>query len=112
MFFVTIGMGLDASRLLEAPGPILARRTGPDRDQGASSCSASDGLSVSRRPVAAETALLLGPGGEFSFVIMGGAMAAGLVPAGIGQDVLLVTTLTMVAIPALARLGRRLEQKA
>jgi monovalent cation:H+ antiporter-2, CPA2 family len=57
--------------------------------------------------VAAETALLLGPSGEFSFVIVGGAMATGLVPTGVGQEVLLVTTLTMIAIPAFARLGRR-----
>ena len=33
-------------------------------------------------------------------------MMAGLVPGGIGQNLLLVTTLTMVAIPLLARLGR------
>jgi CPA2 family monovalent cation:H+ antiporter-2 len=38
-------------------------------------------------------------------------MAAGLVPAGIGQILLLVTTLTMIAIPLLARLGRHLSRR-
>jgi monovalent cation:H+ antiporter-2, CPA2 family len=33
------------------------------------------------------------------------------VPGGIGQNLLLVTTLTMVAIPLLARLGQRLSRK-
>jgi CPA2 family monovalent cation:H+ antiporter-2 len=38
-------------------------------------------------------------------------MMAGLVPIGIGQMLLLVTTLTMVAIPLLARLGLRLSRR-
>jgi len=106
VFFVTIGMGLDASRLLEAPGPILLAALALVATKAiiVFGLGRMFGLST---PVAAETALLLGPSGEFSFVIMGGAMAGGLVPAAIGQDVLLGTTLTMIAIPALARLGRR-----
>jgi CPA2 family monovalent cation:H+ antiporter-2 len=38
-------------------------------------------------------------------------MAAGLVPGNVGQNLLLVTTLTMVAIPFFARLGRRLSRR-
>jgi CPA2 family monovalent cation:H+ antiporter-2 len=63
------------------------------------------------RPVALETALLLGPGGEFAFVLIGGAVATGLVPEPVGGAALIVTTVTMVAIPGLAVLGRRVGRR-
>jgi CPA2 family monovalent cation:H+ antiporter-2 len=105
VFFVTVGMGLDPVRLVETPGPILIAAV------GLLLAKASIIFTLARlfglaTPVATETALLLGPGGEFAFVIVGSAMAAGLVPNGLGQSALLVTTLSMVAIPALARLAR------
>jgi monovalent cation:H+ antiporter-2, CPA2 family len=110
VFFVSVGMGLDVTRLIETPGPILiaALTLVLAKAIVVFGLGRAFGLST---PVAAETALLLGPSGEFAFVIMGGAMAAGLVPSGIGQEVLLVTTVTMIAIPALARLGRRWGKK-
>jgi CPA2 family monovalent cation:H+ antiporter-2 len=105
VFFVTIGMGLDPARLIETPVPILIAALGllAVKTSLVFTLGRLFGLAT---PVAAEAALLLAPGGEFAFVIVGGAMAAGLVPAGLGQSVLLVTTLTMVAIPLLARLAR------
>jgi CPA2 family monovalent cation:H+ antiporter-2 len=106
VFFVSVGMGLDASRLLSTPGPILIAALALVATKAIVVFGLGRGFGLST-PVAAETALLLAPGGEFAFVIMGGAMATGLVPAGIGQEVLLVTTVTMIAIPAFARLGRR-----
>jgi CPA2 family monovalent cation:H+ antiporter-2 len=106
VFFVTVGMGLDASRLLETPGPILFLAAALVVLKGAIVFALGLAYRLSA-PTAAEAALLLGPGGEFAFVILGGATAAGLVPLGLGQDALLVTTLTMLAIPGLARLGRR-----
>jgi CPA2 family monovalent cation:H+ antiporter-2 len=63
------------------------------------------------KPVALETALLLGPGGEFAFVLLGGAMAGGLVPDGLGQTALIVTTVTMIAIPPLSLLARRIGRR-
>jgi CPA2 family monovalent cation:H+ antiporter-2 len=110
VFFVTIGMGLDASRLVEAPGPILVAALTLIATKAIIVFGLGRAFGLSS-PVAAETALLLGPGGEFCFVIIGGAMAAGLVPTGIGQEVLLVTTLTMVAIPGFARIGRRWSKR-
>ena len=110
VFFVSVGMGLDLFRFLAMPLTILAVAT----FIVAIKSSIIFGLS---RPFglnaadAAETGLLLGPGGEFALVILGSAMAAGLVPGEIGQNLLLVTTLTMVAIPLLARVGRRLSRR-
>lgn len=106
VFFVTVGMGLDASRLLETPLLILTAALALMALKGAIVFGLARLFGLAP-PVALEAAALLGPGGEFAFVIVGSATAAGLVPAGIGRDVLLVTTLTMFAIPVLARLGRR-----
>jgi monovalent cation:H+ antiporter-2, CPA2 family len=105
IFFVTVGMGLDLGRLIADPVPILAGALVLIAVKASLvfGLSRAFGLSSS---VAAESALLLGPSGEFAFVIVGGAVAAQLVPYGIGQQVLLTTTVTMLAIPAFARLGR------
>jgi monovalent cation:H+ antiporter-2, CPA2 family len=114
VFFVTVGMNLDALRLVETPGLILAASLALLSIKGliVFGLGRLFGLAT---PVAAETAALMAPGGEFAFVVTAAAIAAGLVPAGIGRDALLVATLTMLAIPALARLGRswsaRLERR-
>ncbi|PVE23677.1 potassium transporter TrkA [Microvirga sp. KLBC 81] len=110
VFFVSVGMSLDIFRFLEAPVTILAVATFLIAIKSVIIfwLSRPFGLTASE---AADTAFLLGPGGEFALVILGGALAAGLVPTEVGQNLLLVTTLTMVAIPFLARLGRRLSRQ-
>ncbi|WP_262031094.1 cation:proton antiporter [Microvirga sp. Mcv34] len=110
VFFVSVGMSLDLFRFLGAPLLILSLAATVIVIKGITIVAIARpyGLNTAE---AAETGLLLGPGGEFGLVILGAAMIAGLVPAGIGQNLLLVTTLTMVAIPLLARLGQRLGRK-
>jgi CPA2 family monovalent cation:H+ antiporter-2 len=105
VFFVSVGMGLDVTQLARSPGVILL---------GALALIGVKALVIAGlalafrlpRPVAIESALLLGPGGEFAFVILGGAMAAALVPEAFGQPALVITTVSMIAIPGLARIGR------
>src|SRR4051794_18445875 len=104
-FFVSVGMGLDLMQLVRSPGVILAGALGLVAAKALIIAGLAFAFRLSR-PVALETALLLGPGGEFAFVILGGAVAAGLVPEGLGQAGLVVTTVSMIAIPALARIGR------
>jgi len=106
VFFVTVGLGLDASRLLETPILILAVALVLVAAKGAVVFALGRAFGLAGA-TAAETALLLGPGGEFAFEILGSAAAAQLVPQGLARDVLLVATLTMIAIPGLARFGRR-----
>ncbi len=110
LFFITVGMDLDLTRLLERPWPILA---------AAISLVAVKGLIVfglSRlykftRAVGLEAALVLGPAGEFAFVVVGSALAANLMPAKLAQSVLLLATLTMISIPFMARMGTRLSTR-
>src|SRR5215212_3912087 len=110
VFFVTVGMGLDASRFLETPVPILAVAAALIAIKAMIVFALARGFGLTGA-TAAETSLLLGPGGEFAFVILGSATAAQLVPYGLARDVLLVATLTMIAIPGFARLGRSWSQR-
>jgi monovalent cation:H+ antiporter-2, CPA2 family len=110
VFFVSVGMSLDLTRFLEAPVTILAVATFLIAIKSVIIFWLARPFGLSA-PEAAETGMLLGPGGEFALVIIGAAMTAGLVPYEIGKSLLLVTTLTMVAIPFLARLARRLSRR-
>jgi CPA2 family monovalent cation:H+ antiporter-2 len=57
------------------------------------------------------TGLLLGPGGEFAFVIISVASGASLLASDATQVMLFVTALTMATIPLLSRLGGRLAPR-
>jgi CPA2 family monovalent cation:H+ antiporter-2 len=61
---------------------------------------------------ALRTGLLLGPGGEFAFVIVSMALAERLLPREAASVVLFVTALTMATIPLLSKLGFRLAPRA
>jgi CPA2 family monovalent cation:H+ antiporter-2 len=61
---------------------------------------------------ATETGLLLGPGGEFAFVVIGLATALKLVGASTASFTLAVTSITMVLIPLLASAARRITASA
>lgn len=111
VFFVSVGMGLDVSRLLASPVLILGLALG----LVALKAIVILGLALLfrlPRAVAVETALLVAPGGEFAFVLIGGAIAAGLVPDGLGRTALMAATVTMIAIPALARLGQSFGRRS
>jgi K+:H+ antiporter len=55
-----------------------------------------------------EVGLLLGPGGEFAFVAIGMATTVGLIEAKMSSFTVALTSLTMVLIPALSHVARRL----
>jgi CPA2 family monovalent cation:H+ antiporter-2 len=110
LFFVSVGMKLDLFRLLDAPVLIASAAIAIMAVKAiiVFGLGRPFGLTPSE---SAESGLLLGPAGEFGLVILGGAIAAGLVPSGFGQNLLIVTTLTMAMIPLFARLGRRISRR-
>jgi monovalent cation:H+ antiporter-2, CPA2 family len=110
VFFVSVGMGLDVAQLALNPVAILAGTVVVIVVKAAIVLGLGLAFRMPR-PVAAETALLLGPAGEFAFVILGLAMAAGLVPEALGRPALVVATVSMIAIPGLARLGRGFRRR-
>jgi len=58
-----------------------------------------------------QTGLLLGPGGEFGFVIVSVAIGSHLLAPDTASEVLFVTALTMATIPLLSALGNRLAPR-
>lgn len=107
LFFVSIGIGLDLSRLFADPLPILGMAVGLMVLTG--SVVFGLGLLFGLKPrVALEAALLLAAGGEFAFVILDSAMGAGVVSQSAGQTILVASTLSMICIPFLASIGARL----
>jgi K+:H+ antiporter len=107
IFFFTVGMGVDVRELAREPFWLFASVAG----LVAVKAVLLAGLARLFRvpwPAAIEAGLLLGPGGEFAFVIIGLATTLGLLAAGVSSFVLAVTTLTMALIPLLAMAGRRI----
>ena len=108
LFFVSVGIGLDLSRLLNHPLPIFQLACGLIVVKAVVMFVASRLMGL---PTAAagETALTLAGSGEFAFVILTAAIASRLVTPELGGDVLVAATLSMFAIPALSALGAKLE---
>lgn len=110
LFFVSVGIQLDISRLIAEPTTVLTIAVGMIV-LNATVVAVLGRLFGLSSQAAAESALLLAGGGEFAFVILSTAMAEGVVPPAIGQSVLVAATLSMTLIPLLAwaatRLGRQ-----
>jgi monovalent cation:H+ antiporter-2, CPA2 family len=105
VFFLSVGMNVDLKAVAEAPYVVLFGAGGLIVLKAAI-VFAIAGLFKITRPAAFETALLIGPGGEFAFVVLGAAMATGVVAADIGAKALAAVSLTMAMIPLLAKLAR------
>jgi CPA2 family monovalent cation:H+ antiporter-2 len=58
-----------------------------------------------------QAGLLLGPGGEFCFVILGLARAEGLIEANAARFPLVLAAVTMACIPLLSALGKRISRR-
>jgi CPA2 family monovalent cation:H+ antiporter-2 len=111
LFFVSIGIGLDLSRLIADPLPILGMAVGLMLLTG-SVVYGLGRLFGLKSKVALEAALLLSAGGEFAFVILDSAMNVGVVDQAVGQTILVASTLSMVCIPLLAMFGARAGGRA
>ena len=114
-FFLVVGLKLDIDTLVAAPLYTLGVAAGIVLLKGVILYALARAFKVNRG-AALETAMLLGPCGEFGFVIAASALATGLIEDPTSRNIVLVVTITMIAIPFLARLGaqvtRSLRQRA
>lgn len=110
LFFFTIGMNIDVRELAREPLWILAAVVGLIGLKALILIALARIFRLSW-PAAVETALLLGPGGEFAFVGIGLAATLGLIGAQVSSFTLAVTSLTMALIPALSLLARKITPK-
>ncbi|MDP1629787.1 MAG: cation:proton antiporter [Caulobacter sp.] len=106
LFFVSVGIGLDLSLLLQQPVAIISIAVGILVLTGGVVFGL--GLAFGLKPrKALEAGLLLSAAGEFAFVILNTAMGSGVVDVATGRLVLVSATLTMFTIPLLAAMGAR-----
>ncbi len=110
IFFFTVGMGIDGRVVAHAPVMTVLAIAALFVIKGMIAFGAARSFRLSR-VVALEVALLLAAGGEFAFVGLGLALSLGVVPAETGHFALAVTSLTMLLLPAIATLARRLSQR-
>lgn len=110
VFFLTVGMGVNPAEIAGNPVAILAIALGL--------LVAKIGIVfvLARRfrlstATALETAIMISPGGEFAFVLLNAATGAQLLGARAANIVLASVSLTMIALPFLARLARHMAQK-
>jgi monovalent cation:proton antiporter-2 (CPA2) family protein len=106
-FFMTVGMGIDFRVVTQDPVWIGAAVVGLFVVKSAITGVLCFAFGLPRH-VSVETALLLGQGGEFAFVVVGLAMSLGLIAPDIAQFMLIVAGLSMVVTPVVAGAGRRL----
>jgi CPA2 family monovalent cation:H+ antiporter-2 len=106
LFFVSVGASLDVSKVLADPPRLVGIVLGIVVVKFCVTWVVARAMNLSAA-AAAEAALLLGPGGEFAFVILTAAIGAKALPADLGADVMIAVTLSMCAIPLLAGLVQR-----
>ena len=104
VFFLTVGMGLNPVQLAAHPATILLIALGLFLTKAVIVVLIGRKLRMSNA-AAIESAILLGPGGEFAFVLIGAAVTAGLIEPAPASLVLTAVSLTMIALPLLARLA-------
>ncbi len=102
LFFVSIGAELDLSLAIARPGLVFGALAAFIALKVVSFYPLARGFGASRA-AARDVALALGPGGEFAFVLVGVALAGGLIDADAGRVVMLAAALSMVTIPFLVR---------
>ena len=103
-FFLIVGLNLDLDGLLQRPLTILSIAFGLIVLKSLIIAGLARMFRVGRG-AAFESALLLGPSGEFGFVIISAALSLGIIDDPTSRQALLVVTLTMIAIPFIARFG-------
>ncbi|MCC7479900.1 MAG: cation:proton antiporter, partial [Hyphomicrobiales bacterium] len=110
-FFLLVGLGIDLDGVVESPVQIIAIAAALIVAKTAVTYLFARAMKVNHA-AALETALLLGPCGEFAFVILSSAAATGILDRAIFSKLLLIVSLTMAAIPFLAILGKQLVKRS
>ena len=109
-YFLLVGMGMDLRLLFSEPLAILGLTIALIAVKVAVTYLAGLPFKVPRAALL-KSSLLLGPGGEFAFVILPMAVTGGLVAAATSNRILLAVSASMMLIPALGRLGTMLASR-
>jgi CPA2 family monovalent cation:H+ antiporter-2 len=109
-FFLLIGMGIDLPEVLAHPLTIVGLAVALVLIKATVLIGLGPVMRVSPRHMI-ETAFLLGPAGEFAFVVLASARAFDALSPYVNQAALVVVSLSMFTLPLVERLGRRLAKQ-
>ncbi|MCH9766105.1 MAG: cation:proton antiporter [Alphaproteobacteria bacterium] len=107
VFFFVVGMSLDFGKLLQDPVTIVGAVVGLIVLKAIVVAGLMRSAGFSWADVA-ESSLLLGPCGEFAFIVASLAIFYGVLSPELGANVKVIAAFSMALIPALDSLGRRL----
>jgi CPA2 family monovalent cation:H+ antiporter-2 len=105
LFFMSVGMGIDLAEIFTRPVWIVLSVAGLFVIKALVTANVARGFGIAWRH-AVEMGLLLGQGGEFAFVVVGAALALGLLPDATAQFMLIVVGITMFLSPLVAKVAR------
>lgn len=110
LFFVSIGMGLDVAQVLANPLWVLASVFGLIMIKAMIMFILARAFGFGSA-VALEASLLLAQGGEFAFVVISLALVLDLIPVDVSHFFLIVTSISMLLTPVIARGARMLANR-
>jgi len=110
-FFLLVGLGIDLHGFIESPVQILSVAIAIVLAKTAVTYLFARLMKVNHA-AALESSLLLGPSGEFAFVILSSAAALSILDRTMFSQLLLIVSLTMAAIPFLSILGKKLVKRS
>ncbi len=110
VFFVGVGIGLDLNVLAADPIFVFSLAIALTAIKAGVIYGLARLWRLGPR-TAIETALVLGPAGEFAFVVLNTAMGEGLASPAFTQAVLVSATLSMFTVPLMAWLGQTLAPR-
>lgn len=111
VFFIGVGIGLDLDAVAADPVTVLGLAGGLILLKALIIFVLARAWGLAARS-AIETALVLGPAGEFAFVVLSTGLVEGLADPGLTRKAMLAATLSMFTVPLLAVLARALTQGA
>ena len=110
VFFVGVGIGLDLDAVAADPAGVFGLALVLTLLKAALIYGAARLWGVRNR-TAIETALVLGPAGEFAFVILGAGLVEGIASPGFTGAVMLAATISIFTIPLMALIADRLTRQ-
>lgn len=110
VFFFSVGMKIDLDFVVAHPGLILVGAVALVVVKGVVTGLGARLFGVPPAHTV-KVALLIGPGGEFAFIVMALALSLGLVDADTSTFVIAVVSLSMAAIPFFDLIGKRLSRE-
>ncbi len=110
VFFVGVGIGLDLDAVAADPVAVFGLAAMLTLLKAGLIYAAARFWGLNNR-TAIETALVLGPAGEFAFVILGAGLVEGIASPAFTQTVLLAATISIFTVPLMALIADRLVKR-